>query len=1443
MKTTAYTPATFKDYHQMEHDSCGVLSVMGKVRAPKKAYVEMVIGGLCQIEHRAGFVRGEGDGTGIHMDVPRALWKEKLMLKNVDGTLMSKAQFVVGHFFLTKSSPTSAVDSLKAQITQHLQTFGFELIFESDDETNSDALGPIGQQEEALFWQIGLVATDDVTNVHLQLFKAVVEIEKNTDIHVASLSPDYVVYKVLGDGRVLQRYYKDLQSPLIAATMILGHNRFSTNTASSFFRVQPFSIIGHNGEINTIERLRTQARLIDVPLIDNASDSQDLNRVLEGLLVIYGFNLFEAMDLIFPPIMNEVLQYSEELQALYKYLRRVWGHFAQGPAGIISRFGDEAVFSVDALGLRPLWQVETADVYAFSSEPGIVHPSAYVSEPKPFAPGEKVGLRYVDDKAVLYDYTAVQRCNYDTLSDRFDLLQPELTLNQHADTLTQAELTTGDYHACGWNQAHTLAVEEMAKNGTEPIRSLGYDTPLAALDGNRRNVADFLKETIAVVTNPAIDRDREVEHFSLRTIVGCRPSLTQPEAGFHLFPLESPIVVDQRFATGSSLVTYEQLIATLAQTATLSLGFNADSTLREGLVKLGESAVTAVQAGATVLTLDDTALFESGDLWMDAHLAVATVDEALTVAGLRRQCSLVVRAASIRSLHDIMLLFGLGAEVVNPYGMFQLAMKEEKGVEKLYAALTKGMSKVTSTMGIHELRGYGRLFSSIGLHPELAAILGIVNFFGSEKTAYSLTYLEKDAQLRQVDIGSESKTKAPLRTLMKIWKPITTVAEGGAYQAYDEKVSALEASDPSTIRHLLSFKTKAAVDPKTVNIGIKNHDLPFIISSMSFGSQGYVAFRAYAEAAQALNMISLNGEGGELPEFIGKYPDTRGIQVASGRFGVHADLLNSSNLIEIKISQGAKPGEGGHLPASKVTERIAEARHVGVGTDLLSPSNNHDIYSIEDLEQIITEIKTINPNARVAVKVAIVPNIGTIATGVVKAGADIVSLSGFDGGTGAARVHAITHAGLPVEIGVKAAHNALCEAGLRDQVELWADGGLRSADDALKLMLLGANRIGFGTVAMIAVGCTTCRGCHLDTCHVGIATQIETTEEAKARGLRRFVPRDGDRSTNQLINLFTTFGDALQARVAQLGYTDLQAIVGRSDLLEQVKGVELLDLNPLFTTVLAPEQLAEMKDQPTLEIESEDFGSVCVNNRVLVTDEVHLRIQNDEKQPLELTFVGGATPGNGFAAYNDTNIFSHVRGLAQDGVGKTSRNGGVYIMKETEINGMGYGGSVGKGFGYGAQAGSSLYVQGNADARAGIRLSGADMIIGGRLRHQIAEQEQGNMAINANIKGFAFEYMTGGRALVLGDPGPWICSGMTGGAVYLYHDPARGLTEAALRRRLAKGAQVILRPVTDQGIVDVLELITDYQRVLKENAQSEEAASLTHLMNNVAQAFYEVVPQ
>lgn len=1473
-----WNPNLFKNFHQAEHDACGIVAAIEKRRIPTRENIMACIDALVKMNHRAGFINGEGDGVGIHMDIPKKLWMEKLANVGQNPEIANDESFTVGHLFINRSAD---VDHIKSQIKQLFKKSGFLLIFESDRVTSSNALGPIALRQEPAFWQVALLPNDNV-QLSKRLFDLLIEIEKNENVHVASLSNFHVVYKVMGAGDILPKYYHDLAHPFIASTMTLGHNRYSTNTLSNFFRVQPFSVLAHNGEINTIAKLRDEAAMIGVPLTNGGSDSQDLSRTIETLICRYGYSLFEAMDILFPPIVNEIKAYPEHLQDLYTYIREAWGHFAQGPAAIISRHADEAVFSVDALGLRPLWKLETEKRFVFTSEPGIIPASEYTGEPKPLAPGEKIGLTWSGDVIQVLEYEQFQEEVYTRFSKRFDITNFRKRLDvpkleNHVFAFAPTKVHNGQYAAFGWDREHIQLLEQMAEKGVEPIRSLGHDAPLAAMDPNRKNLADFIKESVAVVTNPAIDRDREMEHFSTRTVIGKRPSLIAETEASYVIELSSPILIEGKIGNDCAPQlhhpSYDQVVHSFQKKQLahiLSATFTAEETIPQALQRLSNEACEAVRSGKTLLVIDDAKAHQNGNLWIDPLLITSAVDQALAKQGLRRDCSVLLRSGAIRSLHDLVVAYGLGANAISPYLMFATVASEETitPIINLFKALNKGLEKVISTIGIHELRGYSRLFSSIGLHDEIADVLNIVNFFGSDSLQYDCEALKQDAIARAEDYADENaKLRKTFHLFPRIWKAIGEVAQTGAYDNYREKLNELETETPTTIRHLLDIKkAEKQVPVEKVDISVGEHSLPFVIASMSFGSQNEVAFRAYAEAAERLNMVSLNGEGGEIKDMLGKYPRTRGQQIASGRFGVNAELLNSSNLLEIKIGQGAKPGEGGHLPGSKVTAKIAEARNATIGSDLISPSNNHDIYSIEDLAQMIVELKTANDKAKVAVKVPVVPNIGTIAVGIAKAGADIITLSGFDGGTGAARVHALQHVGLPVEIGVKAAHNALLEAGLRNKVEIWADGGIKSALDVLKVMLLGANRIGFGTLSMIAIGCTTCRGCHLDTCHVGIATQIESVAQAKEHGLRRFVPRQFDAAVQGLVNLFTAFGNELKALTASLGFTRLQDIVGRSDLLEQTRGLRQMDLSNLLE-VLEVEQLAQKEaaasaEEPSLLVaagaeyldyyvedlhRSREFTTVTAEQRVLGSrvscHRVRGRLDGSYKKLPDVTlrYKNGSIPGNGLGAYNTYGIHIHVDGGGQDGVGKTAFGGGIFIFKAKGKDGKFYNGSVGKGFGYGAQKGL-LIVQGNADARAGIRLSGADMIIGGQVATPIPEKERGNIGARANIKGFAFEYMTNGRGLVLGDPGPWICAGMTGGVVYLRHQPEMGLTKAALERRIAKGAQVRLEPLNERGKTDVQELLSKYIELLKEHGHHEEAQSLQPLLEKPEDHFFQVIP-
>jgi len=1487
-----------------EHDSCGVICIIEKDGHPTRENIMKTIDALIKMEHRSGFIDGEGDGCGILTDLPRALWTKKLEQAGLDGQLAADHRFSVAHIFVPRNAAVS-VEEMQAGMRGLFAKHGFRILIEQENETNSDVLGPNGRQDEPTFWQVAGICEKEGVNVADELFELHIEIESEYNVHVASLSNTTAAYKVMGSASILPKYFKDTQDPSFAAQVTIGHNRYSTNTLSSFFRVQPFSLLGHNGEINTIKKMRSESDMIGVPLVDGGSDSQDMNRTLETLIHRHGFSLFEAMELVFPPIHNEIKMFRPELQDLYMYYRQIWGHYAQGPAAIVSRYANECVFSVDALGLRPLWIVESETSLYFSSEQGIITVGEMVAEPKSIAPGEKIGVTLTPGEYVqVVSYESLQTTVLERARKRvvlagarealfYERAYPEAAPN------ADVEVTDALYAAAGWDREGIKMIETMSESGAEPIRSLGHDGPLAALNPERVNIADFIKESVAVVTNPAIDRDREQEHFSTRVVFGPRAAIYGEVDDRLRVELPAPLLLEGSNGANSLQAigqpSLEQLTAAFeaakpGSVKVLGTVFARGTSLKRALEQLAQDAVAAVQSGATVIVLDDAEANRNDLLWIDPHVALSSVDIALRSVklapgdNLRRQAGIVLRSAAIRSLHDIAVACGLGADLVSPYALFATASVKSgpEGAYQVFSALQKGLEKVISTIGTHELRGYTRFFSSIGLQPEVAEVLDIVNYLGSEQAGTGFTQLEQDALKRYEDFNDNAAKVKPAKNFhfaQRFWKPLGDAASGAApYKEYTDKLREEELKNPISIRHITDFDIEKSLsggrkplNPQDVDLRVGDHDLPMLISSMSFGSQNEIAFRAYAEAGERLNMVTMNGEGGEIKDMLGRYKRTRGAQIASGRFGVNVELANAVAFLEIKIGQGAKPGEGGHLPGSKVTAKIAEARNATVGSDLISPSNNHDIYSIEDLAQLISELKEAsNHKAKIIVKIPIVPGIGTIAVGVAKAGANVITLSGFDGGTGAARMHSLQHVGLPTEIGTKLAHVALIEAGLRHKVELWSDGGLKSGADVVKLMMLGANRCGFATLAMQAIGCTVCRGCHLDTCHVGIATQIDSMDEAEEKGLRRFVPRVFDLAVDSLVRLFSSMGDEIREITAALGFKRAQDLVGRSDLLKQIAALEQMDLKALLRPAplqfLAANTAAQAQEDNVLAETAAAAGAegaypaklsfsapierrwskVSAEARIVGSRFSSNRVRDrfdgsyDQLPDVTLKLTDGSVAGNGLGAFNARGVEITVQGGAEDGVGKMAFGGKIAILKSPGKNKQYVNGSVGKSFAYGAQKGTFI-VQGNADTRACIRLSGADIIFGGELQGPLRD-ELGNIAGRANLKGFAFEYMTNGRAVVMGDPGPWICAGMTGGVIYQRLQPEYGLDQKAIQRRIAKGAKVNIGALDEKGRQDVTELLSIYHSELVQSGQEDAAVNVAKLLETPEAHFVAIRP-
>ncbi|MBK8138808.1 MAG: alpha-hydroxy-acid oxidizing protein [Chloroflexi bacterium] len=1550
------------DLHRIdtsERGACALICAVRKGGQPTHGNVKRTIEALARMGHRTGYIEGEGDGVGILTDIPRELWAKWLVQHGLRGSLATDRGFWVGHLMIPYNDRPRA-QTLVDRIVRMMTDAGLHVMYDQPGQVNRLVLGPNAEKHEPGFYQLaGLNGQVSLAQLDTSLFDLQNRIENDLGVHFASLSATSVVYKVQGTVEILRRYYPELRDPDYASTVTLGHARYSTNTNPVFERAQPFGLLGHNGEFNTISRFRIESGMLGVDLNPANSDSQDVDRFVHALCAKYGLDLIEAMMYVFPPYDHDLIADMPELKDMTDEIRRAFGPFAQGPAAVAARYNDLCVFSVDALGLRPLWVGETDKEYFASSERGVYTLDSMISNAKPMAPGEKIALRIKRGQPIeVLDMAAIQRHVLARHRERqpmrsaitdtgswpvagngngggngafgggnngggptgtgsFAALKLE---TQTAVAVAEAApapfvpwnaagypVNTVSMSAMGWERYHLSVIETMAELKKEQVGALGWDGPLAAISHTRMNLSDYFKETVAVVTNPAIDREREAAQFTTRVIVGSRPGI-----GHTLREDELSVALQTPFVTGGHSVlgdielqreaankhgtmALEDLLAVFAereQLAIIDMAAGAHEPIESALERIRAEAIEAVKNGARCILLDDTAVMTGLKHWIDPLLATATVDTALREThhanrNLRRICGVILRSGALRDLHDIAMALSLGANAINPYMLYAVGLgvapKAPREaitpdviislLDKLVGVMTKGVEKITSTIGCHELRGYGHSFSSIGLAKGVASQFDMPNYYGSEIRGLTWTDLKAWAEERAVDLRGETKAMLanPDRFYPKMWKKAEDVAHGEmTLEEYTSELMGLEEKQPVAIRHILKLKLSSKpVEAGNVSVRSGRHSMPAYISAMSFGSQGELAYKAYAEAAYRLDSFCVNGEGGELSDIMGKYPHHRGQQVASARFGVNIEFLNSCDLIEIKIGQGAKPGEGGHLPGFKVTEQVAAARHTVPGVDLISPSNNHDLYSIEDLAQLIEELKTANTRARISVKLPVVPGVGIIAVGVAKAGADVITITGYDGGTGAARAHALRHVGLPTEIGVWLAHRALTESGLREQVEIWADGGMKSGRDVIKMMCLGANRVGFGTLAMVAVGCTICRKCHEGTCHVGITTHIKTKEEAASKGIKSFEPREFDLAVDGIVRVFNMLAEDIKYWVGQMGFSDVNDLIGRADLIEQSDWHNRIDLTGLLKKVPLKKKVAPLSGGPRLtrprntlskQITAVVADSVARGENEMTYDDEQVMAMDralgthlsgalkrhefegfDRINAVHLSFSNSAIPGNGLAAFMDAPMDVLVEGGAQDGVAKGARGGKVSILKGLNHNGLRLDGSVGKSFAYGAMGGQFI-VQGNADTRACIRMSGADVVFGGEVTEPLRD-ELGALASRANLKGYACEYMTSGRVVILGDPGPWIGAGMTGGVIYQRIQPEMNLTIDAIKRRIAIGATIEVQPMDDNGCDELRELLGRYIQVLDNNNQSEATEHLYELLAHPEQHFVKLAPR
>ena len=872
-----------------ERDACAIICYINKAGKPTHGNVQRTIDALIKMGHRAGEINGEGDGCGILTDIPRDMWAEILAGAGRAHTLAADPGFAVGHF-LVERAETELHPELSAAILRRIEESGLEVLAERPGLVRSEVLAPRARGGEPLFWQVALRCPEP-ENAACRLFSLQVAIERDFPVHVASLATDVAAYKVHGAPEILPRYYPELKRREFLSAVTIGHSRYSTNTLPTVLRAQPFSLLGHNGEINTIARLREEARMLGIELPVGGSDSQDLNRTLEGLICRFGLTLFEAMELVFPPVFSAMDRMEPELQAMYGWFRRFLTASAQGPAAIIARHRDLCVFSVDAMGLRPLWVGETDRELFASSELGVVPHEEIAADPRPLAPGEKVGVRLAAGKEpTVLEHHLLRR-------EVLALFRRRTNLAKHAKALVTGSgltplpaltfrpavrgrsklLHENVLSAFAWKSSDVQNLREMARTGQEPIASLGYDGPLAPLSLSRQNLSDYFKEQVAVVTNPAIDREREAEHFSTRVYLGRRPAMrgvVEPAV-----QLEVPLLLGDstRPPEHPASCTVEALLAHFGRgrSRIISCSMGRTESLQQALDRISAEGVEAAHRGARLLVLDDSTVFSATRHFLDPFLAVAVLHKVLKediTAGsnLRRQTSIVLRSGALRNLHDLIFALGMGADALCPYLMWEEAANQEEGVSRLFSVLARGLEKVISTMGTHEIGGYGKYFASIGLCSHLAAIFETPNFCGSGRGGLTLERLEEENRSRSAVARNREKQPVPVqfRLYPRIWKMVGQVAKmEESYADLSRLIQQLEADNPLAIRHLLDlrYEEELTVDPEEVDPSVGNQDLPILFCAMSFGSQGETPFRIYAEAARRLNIVCMNGEGGKLP--------------------------------------------------------------------------------------------------------------------------------------------------------------------------------------------------------------------------------------------------------------------------------------------------------------------------------------------------------------------------------------------------------------------------------------------------------------------------------------------------------------------------------------------------------------------------------------------------
>lgn len=1396
-----------------EHDACGVGLVLHLRGAKSHAIVENGLQVLENMTHRGAESADNktGDGAGIMLQIPH----EFILLQGIP--VPEKGLYGTGLVFLPK-------DEIEAEIymvalTDTVEKEGLKLLAVRDVPVNSDILGEISKQNEPQIKQIFIVGeglSQDELELKLYLLRKKIEkavlhstLKDKRNAYIVSLSTKRIVYKGMLTSLQLRHYFPDLLNPHFTSGIALVHSRFSTNTFPTWDLAQPFRLVGHNGEINTIRgnRLWMEAResilksealgnMNDIwPIVQfGMSDSASFDNVLE-FLVMSGKSLPHALAMMVPESWNSKNPISSDLKAFYEY-HSIFMEPWDGPATILFSDGRYAGGLLDRNGLRPArYLITHNDVMVVASETGVLsfEPSE-IKERGRLKPGK---MLMVDTETGLIQYdtelkeTLAKAFPYKEWLNKSRISLDDISSGRHTsysvDNYLKLLKTFGYF-----KEDIQRIITPMASEGKEPIGSMGNDAPITILSGRQFRLFAYFRQLFAQVTNPPIDPIREELVMSLAGYIGSlHKNLLEPlPEHCKMVRLSHPIITNRELDLLMH-IEYKGF-----KNSVISMLFDpkgGGKSLEKAIEELCLKAEKAVDAENNYIILSDRGI-DADHAPIPSLLAVSAVHHYLVDRRKRMQIDLVVESAEPREVMHFALLFGYGANSVNPYLSFAVIEDlVKKGdihldfhtAEKNYIkSINKGLLKTMSKMGISTLRSYrgAQIFEAIGVNSSVidkyfkgttSKIEGIdlsdiaIDTIQPHTEAFSNEF--DDPTLINQGVYAWRRTGES-----HAWNPETitklqVATRLGSYKKFKEYADSIDnKKEKLFLRDFIDYEAaKKPVDISEVE-SVADITKRFVTGAMSFGSISREAHEAMAIAMNAIGGKSNTGEGGELAERFATNARSAIKQVASGRFGVTTEYLVNADEIQIKVAQGAKPGEGGQLPGFKVDKIIAQTRHSIPGISLISPPPHHDIYSIEDLAQLIFDLKNVNPKAIVSVKLVSESGVGTIAAGVAKAKADLILISGCEGGTGASPMSSIKHAGLPLEIGLAEVQQTLVLNNLRGQIRLQTDGQLKTGHDIVVAAMLGAEEFGFATSALIVLGCVMMRKCHLNTCPVGVATQSEELR-------KKFIGR-----SEYLINYFNFLAENVREHLAVLGVKSLDEIIGRSDLLKYVKDdsnekLKKLDLsriiyysekaeeNDILHTKQQDHKLNEVMDneliktsRPAIEKSMPVELSRNIKNTdravgAMLSGEIAKRYGNDglPDDTIRCSFKGSA--GQSFGAFLSKGVTFRLEGDANDYLGKGLSGGKIIVLPPATSSYKAEDNIIaGNTLLYGATLGE-VYISGQVGERFCVRNSGAIAVVEGAGDH-------------------CCEYMTGGRTVVLGKTGRNFAAGMSGGIAYVYNE-------------------------------------------------------------------------